>query len=454
MHPQSSRLPAMTTDHATANSHPLERDAQVAMSHHDVSPNDIALGVVIGRASEYFDFFVFGIASVLVFPKVFFPFTDALTGTLYSFAIFALAFVARPLGSIFFMWVHKRHGRGVKLTAALFLLGGSTAAISFLPSYNSIGVVAIELLAVLRVAQGFALGGAWDGMASLLALNAPRERRGWYAMIPQLGAPIGFMVASALFAFFSVNLTPEDFIDWGWRFPFFCAFTINVVALFARLRLVATPEFTRLLDKGRLEPVGIVDLARHHALDVWIGAFVPLASFALFHLVTIFPIAWLALSSERSAGDFLMVQFSGAIICAGAVAASGLIADQIGRRNVLLISAGLIAAFACGSILAPLIFGETAIGQTIYVNIGFMLLGLSYGQTAGAVTSRLGARYRYTGAALTSDLAWLFGAGFAPLVVLYLSTAYGLAMVGVYLLSGALATLLALYLDRSEMRQM
>ncbi|WP_232628872.1 MFS transporter [Methylobacterium sp. Leaf118] len=444
----------MTTDHATASSRPLERDAQVAMSHHHVHPNDIALGVVIGRASEYFDFFVFGIASVLVFPKVFFPFASPLAGTLYSFAIFALAFIARPIGSILFMKIHARYGRGVKLTVALFLLGGSTAAISFLPSYDAIGQVAIELLAALRILQGLALGGSWDGLASLLALNAPRERRGWYAMIPQLGAPIGFMVSSALFSFFVVNLTPEDFLDWGWRFPFFCAFTINVVALFARLRLIATPEFTRLLDKGHLQPVGIVDLARNHALDVWIGAFVPLASFALFHLVTIFPIAWLSLHSDRAAGDFLMVQFSGAIICAGAVAASGLIADQIGRRNMLLISAGLIAVFACGSILAPLIFGENAIGQTIYVNIGFMLLGLSYGQTAGAVTSRLGQRYRYTGAALTSDLAWLFGAGFAPLVVLYLSTEYGLAVVGVYLLSGALATLLALSLDRSEMRQM
>ncbi|SFL45636.1 MFS transporter [Methylorubrum salsuginis] len=444
----------MTTNPASANSSSLERDAQVAMSHGHVSPNDIALGVVIGRASEYFDFFVFGIASVLVFPKVFFPFAEPLAATLYSFAIFALAFVARPIGSILFMKVHERYGRGVKLTIALFLLGGSTAAISFLPSYNAIGQVAIELLAVLRILQGLALGGAWDGLASLLALNAPRERRGWYAMIPQLGAPIGFMVASALFSFFVVNLTPDDFLDWGWRFPFFCAFTINVVALFARLRLIATPEFTRLLDKGHLQPVGIVDLTRHHALDVWIGAFVPLASFALFHLVTIFPIAWNTLNSDRSAGDFLMVQFSGAIICAGAVAASGLIADQIGRRNILIISAGLITVFACGSILAPLIFGENAIGQTIYVNVGFMLLGLSYGQTAGAVTSRLGQRYRYSGAALTSDLAWLFGAGFAPLVVLYLSTEYGLALVGVYLLSGALATLLALSLDRSELRQM
>ena len=423
-------------------------------SDHKVAPSEIAMGVVIGRASEYFDFFVFGIASVLVFPKVFFPFADPLTGTLYSFAIFALAFIARPVGSVLFMEVDRRYGRVVKLTIALFMLGASTAAVSFLPGYDQIGMSAIWLLAFLRIVQGLALAGAWDGLASLLALNAPVERRGWYAMVPQLGAPFGFMVASALFSFFMVNLSSQDFLDWGWRFPFYCAFAINVVALFARLRIVATPEFQRMIRERRLEPVGILDLARHHALDVWIGAFVPLASFALFHLVTIFPIAWLALNTDRSPGEFLIFQFSGAIVCAGAIAASGLIADMIGRRNTLLITAGMIGVFALGSILAPLIFGENNIGQTIYVTIGFMLLGLSYGQTAGAVTSRLGSRYRYTGAALTSDLAWLFGAGFAPLVALFLANRYGLAMIGVYLLSGALMTLLALFLDRSEMRQM
>ena len=148
------------------------------------------------------------------------------------------------------------------------------------------------------------------------------------------------------------------------------------------------------------------------------------------------------------------MQFSGAIVCAGAVAASGLIADQIGRRNALIMSASLIGVFAIGSIIAPLLFGESAIGQTIYVTIGFMLLGFAYGQTAGAVTARLGNRYRYTGAALTSDFAWLLGAGFAPLVALFLSQRYGLAMIGVYLLSGAACTLAALYFDRSEMRQM
>ncbi|MCJ2008337.1 MFS transporter [Methylobacterium sp. E-041] len=445
----------MIPEPALANSSPLERDAHLVSTDHKVAPGEIAAGVVIGRASEYFDFFVYGIASVLVFPKVFFSFEpDALTATLYSFAVFSLAFIARPIGSVIFMAVDRRHGRGVKLTIALFMLGGATAAVSFLPSYASIGHASIWLLAGLRILQGLALGGAWDGLASLLALNAPRERRGWFAMIPQLGAPLGFIVASALFSFFLVNLDSADFLDWGWRFPFYCAFTINVVALFARLRLVATDEFVRLMEKGRLEPVPVIEVVRHHAVDVWIGAFVPLAAFALFHLVTIFPISWLTLFTDRSPGEFLIVQCSGAIVCAGAVAASGLIADQIGRRNALLLSSGLIAVFALGSIIAPLVFGDSAIGQTMYVTIGFMLMGLAYGQTAGAVTARLGARYRYTGAALTSDLAWLFGAGFAPLVVLWLSSRYGLWMVGLYLLSGAAASLLALTLDRSEMRQM
>ncbi|GLS45774.1 MFS transporter [Methylobacterium brachythecii] len=445
----------MSIEPSLAHSAALEHDARQVHTDHKVAPGEIAIGVVIGRASEYFDFFVFGIASVLVFPKVFFSFEpDQLTATLYSFAVFALAFVARPFGTVIFMAVDRRHGRSVKLTIALFLLGGSTAAISFLPSYASIGYASIWLLAALRIAQGLALAGAWDGLASLLALNAPPDRRGWYAMIPQLGAPLGFIVAGLLFSFFLVNLSSEDFLDWGWRFPFYCAFTINVVALFARLSIVASDEFKALMGQRSLEPVPIFELIRRHALDVWIGAFVPLAAFALFHLVTIFPISWLSLFADRPAGEFLIVQCSGAIVCAGAIAASGLIADQIGRRNTLLLSSGLIALFALGSIIAPLIFGESAIGQTMYVNVGFMLLGLAYGQTAGAVTSRLGARYRYTGAALTSDLAWMFGAGFAPLVVLFLASRYGLAMVGLYLLSGAAASLLALSLDRSEMRQM
>ncbi|WP_201836291.1 MFS transporter [Microvirga zambiensis] len=435
------------------SSTPLERDARLVSADHRVAPSEIAIGVVIGRAAEYFDFFVFAIASVVVFPKVFFPFAEPVTATLYSFAIFSLAFIARPIGSIIFMAIDRRHGRGVKLTMALFLLGFSTMAISFLPGYGQIGAWSLYLLAILRIGQGLALGGAWDGLASLLALNAPIERRGFYAAIPQLGAPLGFMVAGVLFSFFLLNVSEADFLDWGWRYPFFCAFAVNVVALFSRLRLVATEEFSRLLERGRLEPAPIIPLIRDYARVLLIGALIPLASFALFHLVTVFPISWITLFTQRSAGEFLMVQCSGAFICAGAVVASGLIADQIGRRMLLMISAGLIAIFAICSIIAPLIVEENAIGQTIYVNAGFLLLGLSYGQSSGAVTSQLAQRYRYTGAALTNDLAWLLGAGFAPLIVLFLSARYGLACVGLYLLSGAVTTLIALSISRSEIRQ-
>lgn len=435
------------------SSAPLERDAQLANTDHKVSPNEIAIGVIIGRTAEYFDFFVFAIASAVVFPKVFLPFLEPLPATLYAFAIFALAFIARPIGTAVFTAIDRRHGRGVKLTTALFLLGFSTMAISFLPSYAQIGVWSLYLLAGLRIGQGLALGGAWDGLASLLALNAPIERRGFYAAIPQLGAPFGFIVAAVMFSYLLLNLTEGEFLDWGWRYPFFCAFAVNVVALFSRLRLVATDEFSRLLEQRRLEPAPIVPLIRNHSRELLIGALVPLASFALFHLVTVFPISWINLFTDRSPGEFLMIQCSGALICAGAVMASGLIADQIGRRMLLMITAGLIAVFALGSTIAPLLVEENAIGQTIYVNAGFALLGLSYGQSSGAVTSRLEQRFRYTGAALTSDLAWLLGAGFAPLIVLFLSARYGLACVGLYLLSGAITTLLALGSSRSEIRQ-
>ena len=175
---------------AVANSTPLERDARlVNADERPVAPSEIAIGVIIGRTSEFFDFFVYAIASVLVFPSLMFPNVDALTGTLYSFALFALAFLARPVGSLIFMEIDRRYGRGVKLTIALFLLGGSTMMIAFLPGYDAIGIAAPLLLALFRMGQGTALGGAWDGLPSLLNLNAPPDRRGWYAMIPQLGAP-------------------------------------------------------------------------------------------------------------------------------------------------------------------------------------------------------------------------------------------------------------------------
>ena len=187
----------------------LERDARQIHGAHagEVRPADLAVGVIIGRTAESFDFLVYAIASVVVFPRLVFPHVDALTGTLYSFAIFSLAFLARPLGTVIFTAVDRAYGRGVKLGVALMLLGTSTVAIAFLPGYGEIGMASAWLLALFRVGQGLALGGSWDGLASLLAVNAPPNRQGFYAMIPQLGAPLGAIVASALFAYIIANLS-------------------------------------------------------------------------------------------------------------------------------------------------------------------------------------------------------------------------------------------------------
>jgi len=415
-------------------------------SNDAVPPGDIAVGVVIGRASEYFDFFVFGIASVLVFPTVFFPFVDRLQGTIYAFMLFSLAFLMRPLGTIAGMWLQGRYGRGAKLGLALLMLGCATAGMALLPSYEVLGTGAIVMLALCRIGQGLALGGAWDGLPSLLALKAPENRRGQYAMLGQLGAPLGFLIACSLFAYLWSHLSKEEFLDWGWRYPFFAAFAINVVALFARLRLVVTPEYESELDANQLHPCSVRELIENQGNNVLIGAFAALASFALFHIVTVFSLSWIMLYSEQEIGEFLGVQIIGALLAAAAMPLSGLLADRMGRRSTLGLMAVLIGLFGMS---VPFLLSGGKLGEDAFILVGFVLLGMSYGQAAGAVTANFLPRFRYTGAALTADLAWLMGAAFAPLVALSLSARFGLVAVSAYLISGAVCTLLALRANRA-----
>lgn len=416
-----------------------------AHGHGQIAPGELTVGVVIGRASEYFDFFVYGIASALVFPSIFFPFEQGLEATLWSFVVFSFAFVARPIGSVLFFKIQERYGREAKLTVALFLLGICTAGIAFLPGYGSIGFSSIVLLSILRFGQGIAQGGAWDGLPSLLAMHAPKKRRGWFAALGQLGAPTGFIIASGLFSYLWSQLSPEDFFEFGWRYPFYVAFAINVVALFSRLRLVSTPEYARLLDKSELEPTNVGELARSQGSTVLLGAFAALASYAMFHIITIFPLSWIKLYSTQSISEFLFVQVCGGVLGVVGIMLSGVIADKVGRRNTLGSLAAAIAAF---SGFAPTLLGGGTLGQDVFILVGFLLLGLSYGQAAGAVTSNFEPRFRYMGAALTSDLSWLVGAAFAPLVALGLSAHFGLAYVSLYLLSGALVTLGALSVNK------
>lgn len=425
----------------------MESSVSLARAHtdEDVTPGEIAVGVIIGRSSEYFDFFVFGIACVLVFPSLLFPYLSRLDGTLLAFAIFSVAFIARPIGTALSMAIQRRWGRGTKLTISLFLLGASTAGIAFLPSYAAVGNIAIVALLVLRIGQGLALGGSWDGLPSLLAMSAPEHRRGWFAMIGQLGAPVGFVLAASLFAYLLASLSTTEFLNWGWRYPFFVAFAINVVALFARLRLVVGQSYAELLQQRELQPVPVTQVMRDEGHNVLLGAFAALASFALFHLATVFPLSWIAMYSTQPITEVLGVQIVGAVLAAFAILLSGWLADRVGRRRLLGAMAVLIGLF---SFATPWLLGAGVAGNNIFLLVGFVLLGLSYGQASGTVTANFSAHYRYTGAALSADLAWLLGAGFAPLVALGLSAKFGLGAVSLYLLSGVVCTLAALRINR------
>ncbi|ASJ75691.1 MFS transporter [Granulosicoccus antarcticus] len=435
---------------------PAQAGAQADKAQHlsgHVHLADIAIGVVIGRASEFFEFFVFAIACVLVFPYTIFPFVSPVEGTLYAFAVLALGFLARPVGTLFFTEIDRRYGRATRLTIALFLMGLSTVAISFLPSYEAQGWLVIASLCLFRCGQGAALGGSWDGTASLLALNSPPDRRGRYATLPQIGAPLGLILAASLYLFLIVSLSDEDFLLFGWRYPFFVTFAINVVALFARLRLTESVEFKTLYTSNELAPARTLDVIREEWQQIIIGAFTPLASLALFHMVTVFPLSWIMLNSSEHLELFIVIEIIAATFGLVAILASGPIADRIGRRRLLLRMAIAIAIFA---VVSPLLLGRGGIvGEALYVLIGFILLGLSFGQSSGATASGTALKNRYTASAMTTDLAWLFGAGFAPFVALYLSEHFGIWLAGGYLLSGAVATVLALSLftRRNEERR-
>lgn len=428
---------SLSSTHQNKTTHPT--------STHEISQPEIAVGVVIGRIAEFFDFFVFGIAAVIVFPFTFFPFAGRVGGVFDSLAIFSIAFIARPMGSLFFAFVHQRFGRRLKLAGALIILATATIGIGFLPSYATAGWASIFGLAFFRFGQGFALGGSWDGLPSLLALRSSPNRQGSYAMTAQLGAPIGFILAAGLFAYLDLALSHGEFVRWGWRYPFFVAFAISGISLFARLLLVSGSEFAKLFNAEELRPSPLGEVIKTEGRNILLGAFAPLGSYALFNMVSIFALSWALLFTTQSIGGFLIAQCIGAAVAIPCMVISGALANRIGRRRMLAIGAIAIAIY---SGLTPLFLnGNIELGYA-FVIVGFALLGFTHSQTAGVVNAAFRRSHRYTGAMITSDLGWLLGAGFAPLVALAIAYHPGINYVALYLLSGAIGTGVALFTSR------
>lgn len=416
---------------------PNTRDAVEPKPHLEL--DELVITVIMARVTDYFGFFVYAFASVLVFPRVIFSNYDHATGILLSFAVFPVAFLARPFASQAFKILEKKIGRSGKISVALLVLGGSTIAIGLLPSYETAGTLAAWLLLVFRTGQGIGLGGSWDGMNLLLQTNAPEKRKGWYAMIPQLGAPIGLSVATAIFYVLTGFLTDDEFINWGWRWPFFAVLAVNVVSLFARLQLIHSEAHEVLKEEYQLKSSPFFEMLSVHWKDVLLATFLPLASYAILHMVTVFPLAYDYLNNDQPVSDFLLLLLLGGVISLASVVVSGLLTDRFGRRPMLAAVSILIGAFS-------FLVTNLADNPVPYVLIGYALLGLSYGQASSILPNRFQKKYRYTGAALATNLSWIFGAAFAPLVALGLSLKFGLASAGIYLLSGAVVTLSALAL--------
>ncbi len=404
----------------------------------------ILLASLAGTTIEFFDFYIYATAAVLVFPKLFFPEQDQATAVLQSLATFALAFFARPIGSALFGHFGDRIGRKATLVSALLTMGVSTVAIGLLPTYASIGVWAAVLLALCRFGQGLGLGGEWGGAVLLATENAPAGKRSWFGMFPQLGAPIGFLCSTGVFLWITRSLDAAQFASWGWRLPFLVSAVLVLVGLYVRLQLVETPAFRRSVQQGERVRVPIAVVFARYPRQLLLGTLGSTTTFLIFYLMTVFALNWATTSLKFARGDYLVMQMIGVLFFGLTIPVSARIADRIGGLATLAAASLLIMAFGFAF---PILFGEHDSRSVFaFLALGFSLTGLTYGPLGSALASLFPTPVRYTGTSLTFNFAGILGASLAPYIATRLALGFGIAYVGYYLTAAALVTLIALLL--------
>ena len=401
------------------------------------SPRRILVASLIGTAIEFFDFYIYATASVLVFPHLFFPASDPGTATLASLATFAVAFVARPIGSAVFGHFGDRVGRKATLVAALVTMGVSTVGIGLVPGYASIGLLAPVLLTVCRFGQGLGLGGEWGGAILLATENAPPGRRAWYGMFPQLGAPIGFFCSGVAFLLISRLTTEAQFLAWAWRLPFLASAVLVGIGLYVRLALTETPVFRKVLETREQVRVPMVEVVTRHPRALVLGTVVGLSIYVDFYLTTVFMLSWGMSTLGYAREEFLLIQLFGTLFFAAGVPWSARLAEH-GRRRLLV--AVNVAMVVYALLMAPL-FEAGAAGTVAAVALGFLCMGLAYGPIGTVLAELFPAPVRYTGSSLAYNLAGIFGASLAPYAAQWLAGRYGLRAVGYYLAAAALVSL-------------
>ncbi|KKF03403.1 MFS transporter [Mycolicibacterium obuense] len=423
----------------------------------------IVVASMVGTTIEFYDFYAYATAAVVVFPHLFFPKGDPTTALLASLATFGLAFVARPVGSILFGHFGDRIGRKTTLVASLLVMGIATFLIGVLPTYHQVGLLAPALLAIMRFSQGLALGGEWSGAALLATETAQPGKRAWAAMWPQLGAPFGFLLANGVFLilvlWLGFNTASPDldgaFLTWGWRIPFLLSAVMVAIGLYVRLRLTETPVFARAIARGERVRAPLAEVFRNHWRQLIIGTFVMLATYTLFYVVTTWALSFGTGKKTASGGglgipylEFLQLQLISVLFFAAMLPVTGRLADKFGRRVTLLVITVAIMIYGTtfGLLLDPA--SATTTSTLVFLIVGMTLMGLTFGPMSAVLPELFPTNVRYTGSGVAYNVSSILGAAIAPFVATWLATSYGVAWVGVYLMCAALLTLIALLVMR------
>jgi len=403
----------------------------------------IAFASFIGTAIEFYDFYIYGLAVAMVIGPIFFPNSDPAVQALNAFLTFGIAFIARPFGALLFGHFGDRIGRKTTLVASLLVMGVSTILIGVLPSYEMVGWTAPALLCLLRFGQGIGLGGEWGGAALLAAEYAPKGKRGWFGMFPQLGPPVGFLFAVGSFLLLSQVLDDAEFRAWGWRIPFLASAVLVVIGLYVRLKLAETPVFVQALKSNAPVRMPLVPLFAHHAKPLILGALLMVVCYALFYISTVFSLSYGVGTLHIPRPQFLGMLCIAVIFMAAATPLSAWMGDRYGRRPVLLVAGS--AALLSGFLMAPMLGSGSPLLITAFLSLELFLMGATFAPMGALLPELFPTSVRYTGAGAAYNLGGILGASLAPYIAQQLVLQGGLSWVGGYISVAAAISVLAAF---------
>ena len=409
---------------------------------------------MVGTAIEFYDFYAYGTAAANYFPKVFFGDTaNPTVALLASLLTFAIAFIARPLGSLVFGHFGDRMGRKTTLVVSLLTMGVATFLIGCLPTYNQWGIAAVAVLCLCRFVQGIGLGGEWSGAALVATENAPESKRALYGSFPELGAPIGFFLSNGTYFLLETFNDDDAMLAWGWRVPFLLSAILVIVGLVVRVQMEETPIFRLAQEQKKVVKSPLTEVFKKSWKQVLRATFLVAVTYTLFYTLATWSLAWGTKSTEQGGGslgfanqEYLLMLMIAVCVFAAFIVISCVNADKFGRKRVIIISSCCLVAFA---LLFPYLLDPAVVGQRnfaanlLFLCLGFALMGTAFGPIGAFLPELFDANVRYSGSGIGYNLAAIVGAAFVPTIATWLSHNWGVHSVGLYLCVMALCCLVA-----------